>query len=165
VRIAGGLEGDFSGDKERIRVPRRGVDGAAQEQGTRFGAQTDVHHLIRVQKRALSIASSSGFRSEGMVTIGDRFHSLRCLPFLLPSIPFLVACDCVSSISCSSACDYWILSLSTYLAGCLIDVRLSSLFVGSLFPAGTVQEQCYTREMIVITDGNIETNKTIKHHE
>jgi hypothetical protein len=34
----------------------------------------------------------------------------RCLLFHLAV--FLVACDFVSPISCSSACDYWILSLS-----------------------------------------------------
>jgi hypothetical protein len=59
ARTAGGLEGDFSGDEERIRALRRRVGGglttqpccfarSRQEQGTRFGAQTDVHRLIRV---------------------------------------------------------------------------------------------------------------------
>ena len=74
--MAGALEGNFSGDEERIRVLRRGVDGglatmhvvsSRQElTGTRFGAQTDVHLLIRVQTCALNISSSSGFRNEGM---------------------------------------------------------------------------------------------------
>jgi len=38
-----------------------------QEQGTRPGAQTDVHLLVRVQRCALNTSSSSGFRNEDMV--------------------------------------------------------------------------------------------------
>jgi hypothetical protein len=47
------------------------------EQGTRFRAQTDVHRLIRVQKRALGIASSPGFRNEDMVRFNVTFVSGR----------------------------------------------------------------------------------------
>ena len=39
----------------------------SQEQGTRFGAQTDVHLLIRVQRCSLNISSNAGFRNEDTV--------------------------------------------------------------------------------------------------
>jgi len=46
---------------------------SGREQGTRFGAHTDVHPLIRVQRCALNISSSSGFRNEDMVQCNVTF--------------------------------------------------------------------------------------------
>ena len=69
ARMAGGLEGDLSGDKERIRALRRGVDGGlATMLSCQSRHQTDVHVLLRVQRCALNISSSSGFRNEDMKT-------------------------------------------------------------------------------------------------
>ena len=86
ARMAGGLEDDLSGDKERIRALRRGVDGGlATMLSCQSRHQTDVHVLIKVQRCALNISSSSGFRNEDMVLFNVRYIYIcqRTVPIML----------------------------------------------------------------------------------